>query len=303
MKKLLVPVDFSEVSRYAARLAVDLAERSSAEIILLHSIHFNYFTDFPHAPGMNLQTTINELKESVEENMKTFIEDLNTTASIESKISGIHLVDAVRDCVEEDNIGLVILGTKGCSGWSELLVGSNTERIVRWVDCPVISVPCEASFDSVNKILIPIDLREIQDDFMDSLLKLQKLFDASLEFLWVKTPHNIENDERVMEEFSQLVKKYGFRKSTFVIRNYVFPSDGILDEAKSLGADMIAMATHARRGISHWLSGSITEDTVNHIDVPVWTFKLNKKAELVELDSFKAAKGTPEYKKLETLTV
>ncbi len=303
MKKILVPIDFSDVSRYAAELAVDLAERSGAKVTFLHSIHFSYFSDFPHAIGLNIQPMIEEVKEAVDDNLKKFIDNLDTKADFETKISNLHLLEAVKDTVKEENVGLVILGTKGSSGWSEILVGSNTERIVRWVDCPVISVPCPTSYDKINKILIPIDLREIQDDFMDRLLRLQKLFSASMEFLWVKTPHNIENEEKVMEEFSDLTKKYGFKDTTFVIKHAVFPSDGILEESKELNADMIAMATHARRGISHWLSGSITEDTVNHIDVPVWTFKLSKDAKSIELNSFKNASGTPEYKKLEKLTV
>ena len=122
-----------------------------------------------------------------------------------------------------------------------------------------------------------------------------------MEFLWVKTPHNVENNERVTEEFSGLLKTYGFKNAGLTITNSVFPSDGILEQASELGADMLAMATHARRGISHWLSGSITEDTVNHIKLPVWTFKLDKKAENLELSSFTEAEGTPEYKRIEML--
>ena len=71
----------------------------------------------------------------------------------------------------------------------------------------------------------------------------------------------------------------------------MFPTDGIFEQAKSLGADMIAMATHSRRGISHWLNGSITEDTINHVHVPVWTFKLEKSNEKIELLSIEEAKG------------
>ena len=300
MKKILVPVDFSEVSKFAADLAVDLAERSGAEVIFLHSMHFNYFNDFPYATGINMQSMIDDVKKAVTDNMEKFVGDFSTSkAKLETRISNLHLLEAVKDTVKEEEIGLVILGTEGSSGWSEVFIGSNTERIVRWVDCPVISVPCKTTFEDVNKILVPIDLREIQDEFMDKLVKLQKLFSASMEFLWVKTPHNIENNERVIEEFTKVVKEYGFKDSSFTISNNVFPSDGILEQAKDLEADMIAMATHARRGISHWLSGSITEDTVNHINIPVWTFKLDKKAKNRPLISFKEAKGTPEYKKIE----
>lgn len=302
MKKILVPVDFSDVSKYAADFAVDLAEKSNAEIIMMHSMHFNYFNDFPHATGLNLQQMIEEVKESVENNMQRFIDELKTNVSIQYKISSIHLVEAVKEIIAEENIGLVVIGTEGSSGWSELLVGSHTERIVRWADCPVISVPCPATFDGVKKILVPIDLREIQDGFMQQLAKLQQLFSAHMEFLWVKTPHNVESSDSVTQEFNDVLKNYGFKDSSFTIVKNVFPSDGILEEASDLEADMVAMATHSRRGLSHWLSGSLTEDTVNHLKIPVWTFKLSKDEKSKELSSFKNATGKAEYKKIELLT-
>ena len=303
MKKILVPIDFSQVSNYAADFAVDLAEKSGAEIIFLHSMHFNYFNDFPHAPGVNLQTIIDEVKSSVDEKIKDFTDKLDTSARVQRRVSGVHLLEAVKDTIAEDNIGLVVMGTKGSSGWAEFFAGSNTERIVRWADCPVISVPATSSFDTIKKILIPIDLNELQDEFLSKLAKLQKLFSAEVEFLWVRTPHNIENGEKVTEEFHKAINKYGFKSPTFTISSSVFPADGILEQALDLGADMVAMATHARRGISHWLSGSLTEDTLNHVKIPVWTFKLDKDAGRIELDSVASAQGKAEYKKMELLAI
>ena len=50
---------------------------------------------------------------------------------------------------------------------------------------------------------------------------------------------------------------------------------------------MISMATHSRRGIAHWFAGSFTEDTINRIKLPVWTFKLDKKNKHLELPELK----------------
>ncbi|MEP5613846.1 MAG: universal stress protein, partial [Cyclobacteriaceae bacterium] len=94
MKKILVPVDFSDVSKYAAEFAIDLAKRSGAEIVFLHSMHFNYFNDFPHAPGLNLQQMITDVQDAVENNMKNFVEGFKTAISIDTKISGLHLSQA-----------------------------------------------------------------------------------------------------------------------------------------------------------------------------------------------------------------
>ncbi len=303
MKKILVPIDFSDVSKLAAEFAVDLAERSNAEILFLHSIHFNYYSDFPHATGVNLQQMISDVQTAVENNLKEFVDNLKTDANVSTRTTSLHLLEAVKDTIKEENIGLVIMGTKGSSGWAEFFIGSQTEKIVRWADCPVISVPAKSSFDSIKKILVPIDLTEIQDGFMENLAKLQQLFHARMEFLWVKTPHNIENTEMVTKEFDELLKQYGFKDSSFTIVKNVFPSDGILEQVNELEADMVAMATHSRRGISHWLSGSMTEDTVNHLQVPAWTFKLDKKAKNIELSSFKNATGKAEYQKIELLAV
>lgn len=290
MKKILVPIDFSEVSGYAADFAIDMAEKSNAQLIFLNSVHYNYFVDFPVGVGVNVQTLINEVTDAIEIRMKEFIEGLDTTAKIESHISNLHLLEAVKEAVDQDSIGLIIIGTKGSSGWSELLIGSNTEKIVRWAKCPVISVPQVAKFDSIKKILIPIDLREMQVEFLDNLSKLQRLFDAEMEFVWVKTPHNIENDELVTAEVNKIIASHKIKKASFSIAKYIFPTDGIFEQAKNFKADMIAMATHSRRGIAHWLNGSITEDTINHVSVPVWTFKLEKSNEKIELSSFKEAK-------------
>jgi nucleotide-binding universal stress UspA family protein len=41
-----------------------------------------------------------------------------------------------------------------------------------------------------------------------------------------------------------------------------------------INADMIAMATHGRKGLAHFLSGSIAEDLVNHVSCPIWTYIL-----------------------------
>lgn len=295
MKKILVPVDFSEVSGFAVDFAVDLAEKSNAHLIFLNSVHYNYFVDFPVGVGVNIQTLVQEVYDAMETRMSEFIKEIDTNVQIEHRISHLHLLEAVKEIQKEENIGLIIMGTQGSSGWSELLVGSNTEKVVRWANCPVISVPTPTRFEAIEKILVPIDLTEVQVEFLESLAKLQKLFDAEMNFIWVKTPHNIENEELVVNEMKRLIEKYKIKKSSFSIEKKVFPTDGIFEQAKSIKADMIAMPTHSRRGISHWINGSITEDTINHVRIPVWTSRLKVDNEKIDLFSVDEAKGRAKY--------
>ncbi|MEP0984276.1 universal stress protein [Ekhidna sp.] len=302
MKKILVPVDFSEVSAHATRFAIELAEKFEAEITLLNSVHFDYYPDHQFTSFTGVQTMMEDVRNAMYQKMNEFVVQFDTRLKIRTEVNGVYLVTAVKEMTAKEGFDLVVIGTTGSSGIAEVLVGSNTEKIVRNASCPVISVPAKASIKQIKRILVPIDIRELKHSFLEQVAYLQEKLGARLEFLWVKTPHNIENEEQVSEEIGQLIKGHHIANFEFTIVKHVFPSDGILSRAEDSHADMIAMPTHARRGISHWLSGSLTEDTVNHIKIPVWSFKLDKKEKAVKLDSVSNAHGKAEYKKIEVLT-
>lgn len=302
MKKILVPVDFSEVSAHATRFAIELAEKFDAEITLLNSVHFDYYPDYQFTSGSGVKSMIDDVRDAMSKKMEQFVGQFETRLRIKTVVNGVYLVTAVKEMTTEQGYDLVVIGTTGSSGIAEVLVGSNTEKIVRNTQCPVISVPAKVTIDKIKRILVPIDIRELKHSFFEQVEFLQRKLDAHLEFLWVKTPHNIENEEKVSTELSKLIKDHSISNFEISIVKNVFPSDGILDHAAETEVDLIAMPTHARRGISHWLSGSLTEDTVNHIKIPVWSFKLDKKEKAVNLESVKNAHGKAEYKKIHLLT-
>ena len=303
MKKILVPVDFSEVSGFAAKFAIQLAEKNDAEITFLNSVHFDYLTDYQLASFVTVKSLMEDVNKAMKDKMNAFVKKFETRRRVNTLISDGTLVQSVKDLVDKENYDLIVIGTKGSSGLEEALIGSNTEKIVRHASCPVISIPNMADVTKIKRILVPVDIREIKASFLNQVAFLQKQFEAKLEFLWVKTPHNIENEERVSQELGGIIEEHGISNFAFSIVRNVFPIDGIFWQVDDTNADMIAMPTHARRGISHWLSGSLTEDTVNHIDVPVWSFKIDKKEKSIDLISVKKAQGKPEYKKIEVLAL
>jgi nucleotide-binding universal stress UspA family protein len=72
-----------------------------------------------------------------------------------------------------------------------------------------------------------------------------------------------------METFA---KKLKLENYTLNIFNDYSEEEGIIRFSESINADMIAMATHGRKGFAHVLVGSIAEDVVNHAKRPVLTF-------------------------------
>ena len=304
MKKILVPVDFSEVSEAAVQFAIDLAKKANASVHLLNSAKIDYFNDYQYPAFANTKKLFEEVFDSINMRMERMVKEFSSEeVPVTGKVSELGLIVAIKDEIKEQGIDLCVVGTTGCSGLEEVFIGSNTERIVRQVPCPVISVPHSVEVESIKKILIPIDLREIRASFLTKIASMQELFDCQLEFVWVKTPHNIENEEKLGEELKVIFKENGIDNYKLFIVKSVFPSDGILMEAEDSHADMIAMATHARRGISHWLSGSLTEDTVNHVSVPVWSFKIDKAEKPIKLDTVSEATGKADYKRIESMVI
>jgi nucleotide-binding universal stress UspA family protein len=142
MKKILVPVDFSECSEQALKVAAGLAKEHNAEIIALHMMGIS------DAILTNVQTK--QMLEGIyyiklaQKRFKEFLD--------KDYLKGLNVTDTVynyKDFSElnavaiEYNADLIIMGSHGSSGLSEVFVGSNTEKVVRHSDIPVLVVKKE----------------------------------------------------------------------------------------------------------------------------------------------------------------
>ncbi len=291
MKTLLVPTDFSEKSQAALEFGLQLAEKYDYDVIIHHTVDFintydNMYMDTPN---------VNSFTQDVVEDCEIKLEDLlkkygQNGIKVSKSLTVGNMISDLKKVVKVREVDLIIIGTKGASGLKEFFVGSNTEKVVRLVNCPVISIPKISNFKDVRKILVPVDLRELRPGFLKQISRLQQIFSASIEFIWVQTPHTIENGDLITEEFNNMLSEYEIASSSFSIVRNVFPDEGILSYTKESRVDMIAMATHARRGLAHLFSGSLTEDVLNHLNVPMWSFKLEEKEEAIELDEFQDLK-------------
>lgn len=287
MKKLLIPVDFSETSEAAIAFGIELAEKCNYHIMLHHSVDMmqsyeSMYIDVPHAHAFTKQ-----LLDDIEVKMENLWRRCNKENLLITKhITSGGLIPDIQNLVSDHDVSLIVMGTKGATGLKEFFIGSNTEKVVRLVNCPVISIPRKVEIKAIRKILVPISLSEIRVGFLREISILQQLFSAAIEMVWVKTPHDIENLELISEEVNNLLNEYEIASSSFTILKDVFPQDGILKYAHGSETDMIAMSTHARRGLAHWFSGSLTEDVINHSDIPLWSLKINDKDKIVNLEAY-----------------
>lgn len=280
MKRILVPYDFTKVSEHALDLACQIADKAGSEIMLINVIEHPTADSF-NTIGIKLEDPMEQLyiKKMYEMVQGKLAEVVSNAKYADEKITTkIQLGNAFKNIIDqitEEKVSILVVGTEGAEGLNEFFVGSNAERIVRQASCPVITVQDKAELEPINKIVFASDFQHTDDHFIGQLLELQKMFDAQLSIVKINTPASFTSTRHDNSQMEEFVSKYGIKNYTTDIYNHKNEEDGIIFYAEDIEADMIALGTHQRKGVGHFLAGSIAEDVVNHAKIPVWTAHLN----------------------------
>jgi universal stress protein A len=138
LKRILVPVDFSESSRKALQYALAFATQFNAEVTLLHVVP-NVVAESRIAFDMpELQRSLlTEARQKLDEELKAF--SGRPVKCAVTVVRGVPYHEIV-EVAKKSNIDLIVLGTHGRTGLKHLVMGSTAERVVRHANCPVLVV-------------------------------------------------------------------------------------------------------------------------------------------------------------------
>lgn len=274
MKKILVPTDFSEQASVALKAAAGIARKSNAEIILLHIIDMPQETMDMIKPGYDIPE-IMLFKEGAEAKL--------TQTSMSEELSGLNVSQIlilgrtfheVINVAKANNIDLIVMGSHGASGFKEFFIGSNTEKVIRTSDIPVLAIKGNNSEISFNKVVFANDFTEESAKGFEKIINFLKLNGANPHFLMINTPNNFKPTHVAEQMAHDFLKQFNLDVYEFSIYDDLDIEKGILNFADRINADLIAMGTHGRKGFARLLNGSISEDLMNHSPKSIITFKL-----------------------------
>ena len=284
MKTILVPTDFSNTANAAVEVATGIAKKTGATLILLHVIEdidegsFNVEGEaIASAPAESRLFTFKLIEKAKKQLAKAVEQTSRSGVNVTSKLRIGNPYHSMHEAIVEQKVDLVVMGTKGTSGYEEVIIGSNTEKVVRRSNCPVLTVnrpPARADFKS---IVYATALKDDELPFTRVVRKIQEIYDCQVHIVRINTPGMFINDRLVKEKMAVFTKQLRFRNFTLNVYNDYSEEEGIIHFADGVGADMIAMATHGRTGLAHILNGSIAEDVVNHAHRPVLTSVIGRK--------------------------
>jgi universal stress protein A len=136
LKRILVPIDFSEQSQKALHYAISFAKQFNAEIFLLHVVETVPTPEVAIAESGVLNF---RLRDEAKRELSDWRKEVPHAAVKTAIYAGIPFREIVR-AADEHNTDLIILGTQGRTGLSHLFIGSTAERVVRHAPCPVMVV-------------------------------------------------------------------------------------------------------------------------------------------------------------------
>ncbi|HHM23969.1 MAG TPA: universal stress protein [Bacteroidetes bacterium] len=300
VKRILFPTDFSPHATEVLKFAVHLAQKFNAELYLFHAIVL--YEDDPNNPDHRFP----DLTESAEQIKQIASDRLDSSyadyAGLPIKVHketrrGISAYQEIIEFAKEKDIDLIVIGTHGRSGLSHLLLGSVTEKVVRYAPCPVLTIGKEAIKRplplEVKNILVPVDFSTYSAEALKYAVSVGELYGSRLHLLYVvEEPvypafysSGTFNALQILSDLPQRAKRAmtKFLKENAPTELKVVkevrdgkPEDEILQYADEKKIDLIVMATHGLSGLDRFLLGSTTERVIRKAKCPVLSVKLKK---------------------------
>lgn len=179
---ILLPTDFSDNAWSTAMYALKLYNNEPCTFYLLNSWSFSNSTSRTYITSTYLDTLQDKTSEKLEEFKNKVLNQSNTTLhEFETVLSKDSLITTIKKAIEDYNINLIIMGTKGATGAKEFLFGSNTVNVISKIkDCPILAIPDGYEFVTPNKIAFPTDFNRFYGEELTEIKALAKLYNSKI---------------------------------------------------------------------------------------------------------------------------
>src|SRR5689334_202433 len=213
MKKILVPTDFSKPAGIATDVAADIARKSGAELTLLHVIEevvgnsLNVEGQVSADSGWEEKIFNLKLIEKAKKQMAKVAEEsrfdnvrLKTELRVGTPYHGMNKI------IVDKKVDLVVMGTSGRSDLEQMIIGSNTEKVVRTAGCPVLTVHNKPATKDFKQIVYATSMDKDEEVFSRIVRTTQKLYDSTIHLVRINTPSNFQRDvlvKKYMQDFAK----------------------------------------------------------------------------------------------------
>jgi len=266
MQNILVPVDFSEISRHAAIYAIKLAAQLHVpKVILYHAYQAPLTIDSPVAAVQLFDEA--QLKKDSSAALQHFRSTIENECSpgcfLETYNEYNLLINGVDEVCNLTNSKLVVMGITGGGALAEKIIGSNTVTVARNSTVPVVIVSKDTEFKPFSSIVLLTDYHHTDENL--PIQKIHWLLDQTHAKLQVL---HVEKDKNVQQALQEIVLLKDHNPSYHVVHSEHFTT-GVEDFVNTNGADLIIIIPKDHAFFSSLFITSHTTQLAFHSKVPV----------------------------------
>lgn len=298
MKTILVPTDFSVEAQKAYPLAASIANKYGVNLTLFHIVRSHIDDLVGHWSGTSLlynPSSIPELDKGEQQDAELKLKQIAALEcfkgiQVDTKISTSYdgnTLDSIINEINHENYGLIVMGTAGDEQEGE----SFAELVTRHTTIPIITTKRAIEDFTPKNIVVCTDFDTITMGFLQKIKSLKERYDAELTLLYVNTPQHFKTTLDAEKAGRRTARKYGLGDYKLASINANDVREGIEQYIERSGADMLALSTHGRTGLSHYFFGSNTEDLVNESEIPVYSYNLHEFLKNVRHEPIASARG------------
>jgi nucleotide-binding universal stress UspA family protein len=275
MKKILVPIDFSKSSRYAAKIAAKIAKKTNATVYLIHLIELpSGVIDIASSSSFSIPESMLYLRKTKEKVLEFKKRNFPEDITVEYFIKLNAPFEGIKKYAAKIDADLIIMGSKGHSEFEEIMIGSNTEKIVRSSRIPVIVIKRDIKNFKLKNLVFASNFKKENKEVFRKFLNFANAFDSKVHLLKINTPSHFEITQIAMQKVTDFIKDFHLPKHSINIYNDTSVEEGIINFSRETKADLIALSTHGRSGISHLFTASVTKNLSKKALKPMFTVKV-----------------------------
>ncbi len=278
INNILFPTDFSENAKNAIAFAVELAKKNNAKLFFAHTYETPLLA--PSSTFVTREQTMADSRErmlkAAEKNMQELLKSSDLAdVSYEYFIVEGEAVGEIQELITNNDIDMVVMGTKGESAKRELFLGSVTKKLIQELHCPVIAIPGDYVLGKIEQIVYATDLKDDEAKTINYLVKIARLFSATLTILHLDKN---EVDKTVnVEELKKLISNSDYAKIEFkdiVVNNLL---EGIESYVKENHSSILTMTTKTTGFFEKIFHQSATKEILFHTHIPILAFNRENK--------------------------